>query len=145
MPCRSYLLIPNTGSSSSNTAASFVRPTRVADQAKSFVEAVHEKYATGVTSQPILTDLSTQIQISGKVVEEVGFDKVRAQLAQLHELKIVLVDLFQVSSAERPGHTIKDTCPKIIELDISRNLFETCAEVIKICGELNNLRRLRLK
>lgn len=84
--------------------------------------------------------------ISGKkVAEEVGFDKIRAQLAQLHELKIVLVDGLQVNCAERPDRRIRDVCPKIAELDLSRNLFESCIEIIHICGELSNLRTLKLK
>lgn len=84
--------------------------------------------------------------ISGaKFAEEVGFDKIRAQLAQLHELKIVLVDGLQVDHAENPNRRIRDVCPKIVELDLSRNLFESCSEIIHICGELDNLRTLKLK
>lgn len=84
--------------------------------------------------------------ISGKkVAEEVGFDKIRAQLAQLHELRIVLVDGLQVNSAEKPENTIRNVCPKIAELDLSRNLFESCKEIVCICGELDNLRTLKLK
>jgi hypothetical protein len=87
-----------------------------------------------------------QIMISRKkVAEEVGFDKIRAQLAQLHELKIVLVDGLQVCCAERPDKTIRDVCPRIAELDLSRNLFESCREIIHICGELDNLRTLKFK
>jgi hypothetical protein len=83
--------------------------------------------------------------ISGKkVAEEVGFDKIRAQLAQLHELKIVLVDGLQVYCAEK-DKTIRDVCPKIAELDLSRNLFESCMEILRISGELDNLRTLKLK
>ena len=84
--------------------------------------------------------------ISGKkVAEEVGFDKIRAQLAQLHELKIVLVDGLQVNCAERPDKRTRDVCPKIAELDLSRNLFESCTEIVHICGELRHLRTLKLK
>jgi hypothetical protein len=141
-------LKPNcsTGRSPSKTAASFVRPTRTADPAQSFVEAVHQKYATGVTNHPTVIATEAQIMISGKkVAEEVGFEKIRAQLAQLHELKIVLVDGLRVNCAERPGRRIRDVCPKIVELDLSRNLFESCNEIIRICGDLSNLRTLKLK
>lgn len=134
------------GRSLSKTAASFVRPTRTADPAQSFVEAVHQKYATGVTNHPIVVASEAQIMISSKkVAEEVGFDKIRAQLAQLHELKIVLVDGLQVYCAEKLDKTIRDVCPRIVELDLSRNLFESCMEIIRICGELDNLRTLKLK
>jgi hypothetical protein len=135
-----------TGRSSSKTAASFVRPTRAVDPAQSFVEAVHQKYATGLTKQANVMAPEAQIMISGaKVAEEVGFDKIRAQLAQLHELKIVLVDGLQVDRAEKPNSKIRDVCPKIAELDLSRNLFESCSEIIHICSELDNLRTLKLK
>jgi tubulin-specific chaperone E len=135
-----------TGRSPSKTAASFVRPTRTADPAQSFVEAVHQKYATGVTTHSTVVATEAQIMISSKkVAEEVGFDKIRAQLAQLHELKIVLVDGLQVSCAETPDRTVRDTCPKIAELDLSRNLFDACGEIIHICEELDNLRTLKLK
>lgn len=74
-----------------------------------------------------------------------GFDKIRRQLAQLNELKIVLVDGMRINAAEIEGQTIKDVCPKIVELDLSRNLFESCAEIIRICGELEKVKSLRLK
>lgn len=86
-----------------------------------------------------------EIQISGKVVEEVGFDKIRAQLAELTELRIVIVDSQRIRTATANGEGISETCPKIVELDLSRNLFETCSEIIKICSELRNLKSLRLK
>lgn len=74
-----------------------------------------------------------------------GFDKIRRQLAQLTELKIVLVDGMRVNTAEADGQNIKAICPKIVELDLSRNLFESCAEIIQICRELERVRSLRLK
>ena len=84
--------------------------------------------------------------ISGKkIAEEVGFDKIRARLAQLHELKIVLVDGLQVICAEKPDRRIRDVCPKIVELDLSRNLFDSCKEIMHICMKLEHLRTLKLK
>lgn len=110
------------------------------------MEAVHQKYATEITNQSVVVITDKQIMISGgKVAEEVGFDKIRAQLAKLHELKIVIVDGLRISGAETPGKTIRDVCPKIVELDLSRNLFETCREIMKICESLEYLKTLRLK
>jgi hypothetical protein len=134
-----------TGKSKARTAGSFVRPTRQADPEQSFVEAVHQKYATEITAQPAPGAVDTQIVISGKVAEEVGFDKIRQQLSQLHELRIILVDGLRINCAERNGSTIKNVCPKIVELDLSRNLFEDWEEVAHICRELDNLQSLRLK
>ncbi|KAL5314003.1 hypothetical protein ACEPPN_018427 [Leptodophora sp. 'Broadleaf-Isolate-01'] len=128
------------GSSPSPTAASFIlSSSRTADPEQSFVDAVREKYGT-----PATTDDSDEIIISGKTVEEVGFDKIRAQQARLHELKIVLVDGQRVSIAERSTLEIRTVCPKIEELDLSRNLFDSLAEVAKICTELESLKSLRL-
>ncbi|PVH74755.1 L domain-like protein [Cadophora sp. DSE1049] len=126
--------------SSSPTAASFIlSSSRTADPEQSFVDAVREKYGT-----PATTDDSDEIVISGKTVEEVGFDKIRAQQARLHELKIVLVDGQRVSSAEKSPLEIRTVCPKIEELDLSRNLFNNISEVAKICFELDSLKNLRL-
>jgi tubulin-specific chaperone E len=139
------ILIQILGRSSSKTAASFIRPSRAADSTQSFVEAVHQKYASGVTERRNVPALKSQIEISGKVVEEVGFDKIRRQLAQLHELKIVIVDGMRVAVAERGEKRIKEVCPKIVELDLSRNLFEYYDEIMNICRELEHLKVLRLK
>ncbi|KAL2067119.1 hypothetical protein VTL71DRAFT_1543 [Oculimacula yallundae] len=126
--------------SSSPTAASFIlSSSRVADPEQSFVDAVREKYGT-----PATTDDPSEIVISGKTVEEVGFDKIRAQQARLHELKIVLVDGQRISTAESSSLEIKTVCPKIEELDLSRNLLENLAEVARICAELDSLKSLRI-
>jgi len=139
------MLMQILGRSSSKIAASFARPTRATDPAQSFVEAVHQKYASEITERRDALVAESQIEISGKVVEEVGFDKIRQQLAQLHELKIVIVDGLRVAIAEKAEPGIKETCPKIIELDLSRNLFEDYQEIMKICRGLENLKILRLK
>ncbi|TVY93885.1 Tubulin-specific chaperone E [Lachnellula willkommii] len=134
-----------TCSSKARTAGSFVRPTRQADPEQSFVEAVHQKYAAEITNQQAPEALDKQIVISGKVAEEVGFDKIRLQLSQLHELKIIIVDGLRINCAEKDGRAIREVCPKIVELDLSRNLFEIWEEVVHICRELDDLRSLRLK
>jgi len=139
------MLIQILGRSSSKTAASFVRPTRAADPAQSFVEAMHQKYASESTERRDALGAERQIEISGKIVEEVGFDKIRQQLAQLHELKIVIVDGLRVATAEKAGKRIRKICPKIVELDLGRNLFENYEEIMNVCRELVNLRVLRLK
>lgn len=40
---------------------------------------------------------------------------------------------------------IKETCPKITELDLSRNLLQSWAEVTDLCLQLSELKILRLK
>jgi hypothetical protein len=135
--------ILDSGQSPSPTAASFLRKTRFQDQEQSFVEAVQEKYATPLTTDSALPE--EQIEISGKVVEEVGFDKIRQQQARLHELKIVLVDGMRIKEPQIPGLEITQICPKIVELDLSRNLFEKFEQIADIIVGLVDLRKLRLK
>jgi hypothetical protein len=160
--------------SKSPTAGSFVRPTRKSDAPRSFVEALRQKYASEDFEDPDVEIVYVRadkrkpvaardkpIRISGKEVEEIGFDKIRKQLADLHELKVVLLDGLCMSRPvaslkemlEAEGESswlegltdIKETCPKIIELDLSRNLFEEWREVASICEQLDKLRSLRVE
>ena len=91
-------------------SGSFVRPARKPDPIRSFSEALKAKYASDPVQDPTvhivfatkpgdnalkrdpLARINQPIRISGKEVEEVGFDKIRKQLAQLSELKIVILD-----------------------------------------------------
>lgn len=99
-----------------------------------------EKYGAPATA----ADSDVNV-ISGKTVEEVGFDKIRAQQARLHELKVVLVDGQRVSHAEESAGEIRTVCPRIEELDLSRNVIGKFEEVARICGELKALKNLRVK
>ncbi|KAL2199010.1 hypothetical protein P885DRAFT_75421 [Corynascus similis CBS 632.67] len=131
--------------SKSPIAASFVRPTRVPDAPQTFLSALQSKYA-GVSAEDQTP--ARQIKFSGKVAEEVGFDKIRRQQAQLHELQFVILDGLQVAYAMDPeakdGHeSIGRGCPKVKELDLSRNLFERFGPIVEICAELRQLRSLR--
>jgi len=140
------LFIKSSGQSPSPTAASFLRTTRVKDKEQSFLQAVHAKY--GPEDPTDLAKSVNQIEISGKVVEEVGFDKIRDQQAQLHELKIVLVDGMRITGTEYDLRTyapISTVCPRIVELDLSRNLFEHFEGIVEIIRDLRDLRKLRLK
>ncbi|EAA29675.2 RNI-like protein [Neurospora crassa] len=138
-----------TCKSKSATAASFIRPTRPADAPQTFLSALQLKYASDVPSEngPMLPE--KQIVVGGKVAEEVGFDKIRRKQAQLSELKIVILDGSCITSAyshntDREDHqTIRQTCPKVVELDISRNLFTDFGTVVDICSELDSLHSLR--
>ncbi|GKZ18476.1 hypothetical protein AbraIFM66951_003354 [Aspergillus brasiliensis] len=146
------------------TAGSFVRPSRPADKPRGFIEALREKYASEFLAQETARQgqgnniagdaLHKPIEISGKVVEEVGFDKIRKQLARLQELKIVLLDGLQVAGVlghdalaeeiESAYAEIEQTCPQITELDLSRNLLTTWSGVARICERLKFLKALKL-
>ena len=102
--------------------------------------------------------MNKPIMFNGKVAEEVGFDKIRKQLAQLEELRYVILDGLRMwrpevrqksrssDESEWPQGTtdIKDACPKTYELDLSRNLFEEWREIAAICEQLDRLRSLRV-
>lgn len=96
------------------------------------------------------------IQFNGKVVEEVGFEKIRKQLAELQELKFVLLDGLRLagvltehrndsSKYHEELQKIGQTCPKITELDLSRNLLERWQDVQDISRQLTKLKSLKLK
>lgn len=141
--------------SSISTAASFVRPSRRPDPERTLLEAIRFKYA-----RPKSTDIETPddaasatISISGKVVEEVGFEKIQKQLSILAELRIVLVDELVVSGvAQRnaPTQEIEDaqeeltkTCPSIVELDVGWNVMETWRDVVDMCRPFKKLKILK--
>lgn len=156
------LLIQLIGKSDHPTAGSFVRPSRPSEPPRSFLEALREKYASefeqslAQRSSSVPDSAQKAIEISGKVVEEVGFDKIRKQLAELQELRIVLLDGLRIagvlSSYYQPEDEVKKsapdiaaTCPKIVELDLSRNLLSRWRDVWGICNQLKRLKRLKVK
>lgn len=92
-----------------------------------------------------------------KVVEEVGFEKVRRMQAVLPELRIIVLDdchVAGVTSNAQPKDVqqrskstkeIGEVCPNITELDLSRNVLENWEEVVGICTPLKQLKSLRVK
>jgi hypothetical protein len=127
-----------------------VRPARPVDAPQTFLSALHHKYAGDPAADQ---HLPRQIVFSGKVAEEVGFEKVRRKQAQLDELQFVILDGTQVACAYAASDDVTDdgrraigqVCPKVRELDLSRNLFERFGPVVEICSELRMLRSLRVK
>ena len=112
-------------------------------------------------SKDPLARLNQPIRISGKEVEEVGFDKIRKQLSELSELKILILDGLRMSRSiaslrerQKTGGSdldawpagltdIRDASSKATELDVSRNLFEEWRGVASICEQLEKLKSLR--
>lgn len=158
------MLIDMSGKSHYPTAGSFVRPSRPSDSPQSFLGALRAKYAAeddgpsieGSNSQKIGKADQGLIQISGKVVEEVGFDKIRRQFAQLQQLRIALLDGLCItgvlSSFEQPESQVREaaqeiasTCPNIEQLDLSRNLLSSWRHVWDICNQLKSLKKLKVK
>ncbi|KAG8533292.1 uncharacterized protein KY384_002075 [Bacidia gigantensis] len=140
----------------SRTAGSFIRPSRPQDPANGLVEAMEIKY---VSSSKGLTRDVEIIEISGKTVEEVGFEKIERQLAGLTELKIVVLDSLRIrgitgvpmsfakheaitSDVQQPLSWLRQT--KIEELDLSRNLFEHWDEIYLVSQSIPRLQILKL-
>ncbi|KAK3341231.1 hypothetical protein B0T25DRAFT_573635 [Lasiosphaeria hispida] len=133
--------------SKSPTAASFIRPSRPVDAPQTFVSALQLKYV-GDPAAEDRPEPHKQIVISGKVAQEIGFDKIRREQAQLAELKIIILDGSRVAYASHPSgdqQSISQVCPKVTELDLSRNLFNRFGTVVEICSELGGLNALRVR
>jgi tubulin-specific chaperone E len=131
------------------TSSSFIRPSRVADTPRSFLEALRHKYGEEDLERNHATNDSS-IEISGKVVEEVGFDQIRKQQAALQELKIVVLDGMRIEGVRdedtgKVQQEIANTCPNIMELDVSCNLFEDLKEIAAICAPLKRLLVLKMR
>ena len=83
-------------------------------------------------------------------MEEVGFEKIRKQLAILSELRIVLLDGHCISGVQsQPWLEDLDLgnaqTLQIVELDLSRNILEEWASVVGICTHLKCLKTLKIK
>lgn len=135
--------------SSHSTVASFIRPTRSSDRERTVLEAVRFKYETDISSRQEV------VIISGKVAEEIGFDKIAREQSVLSDLRIVLLDQLVVSGIAPRGSSedavkksqaeLAQTCPNIIELDLGYNPIERWLDVEQICIALPKLRVLKLK
>ena len=121
-----------------------MRPTRPSDIPVSFVAALKAKY---VEEEPEASDAPySQIKFAGKVAEEVGFDKVRRQMAQLDELKMAILDGVHMAFARQESEpAVVQVSPKLTHIDISRNLFENLGPVVEICKDLPSLKKLAIK
>ncbi|KAK5054591.1 hypothetical protein LTR84_001482 [Exophiala bonariae] len=141
--------------SSSPTAASFVRPSRKPDPERTLLEAIRFKYGMSKTdprTESAETE-TTPIAISGKVVEEVGFEKIQKQLSVLGDLRIVLVDELIVSGVARRDATTQEvedaqeelskTCPSLIELDVGWNTIENWQDVADMSLPFKKLKILK--
>ena len=151
--------------SSEPTAGSFIRPSRTSDSRRSFLDALRFKYAgmeptdsksTAAHEQAGNANFNDEaIEISGKVVEEVGFERIRKQQAVLQDLRIVLLDELCLAgitvdqkddAAIRTAQkTIGETCPNIVELDLGWNVIETWSDIAAICLPLRKLQVLKTR
>ncbi|KAL8926477.1 MAG: hypothetical protein Q9172_001780 [Xanthocarpia lactea] len=136
------------------TAASFIRPdSKHIDVPQSFLSAVREKYGSGDIPQDA-KGKSSIIVISGKEVDEVGFDAISRKQSAWSDLTIVSLDGLRIDSLyHKPSHSKQDheadirvlsSGLKWKELDLSRNLFDDWDEITNICSFTKELRVLNL-
>ena len=129
-------------------AGSFIRLNKKTDGETSFLDALKSKYASHGEYERVVLDSS------GKEIEMVGFEKIEQEqrclllefkidLSNLHELKIVVLDMMLIRYANSFSE-IKNICPSITSLDLSRNLISELSTIAKICSPLSELRILRL-
>jgi hypothetical protein len=108
------------------------------------------------------------IRFGTKVAEGVGFNKIAAQQANLAGLRVIAVDRWGISgivtateTPENPNEgcfqhgwwesrraaqgEIRETLPKVVELDLGGNLLEIWSDAVAICAALPELKTLRLR
>ncbi|KAK4983376.1 hypothetical protein LTR66_008844 [Elasticomyces elasticus] len=126
--------------SKAKTPASFLRPKQQWDPPVTFLGALRAKYA------PEVTHVVQNIRISGKEAEEIGFVKIRRQQAHLQNLRTVVVDGMRIAMFDRgvggDASDIRQTCPNVTELDLSRNLLETWSNITQITSSMPALTSL---
>ena len=130
------------GQSPSLTAASLIRPSRKSDTPVSFLEALEQKYAS-------VESATDAIRISGKTVEEVGFEKIQMHLRNYQKLETVILNnrcitIDQHSKASQ-ANEIRNLQLKIRDLDLGQNLIQTWDDVFTICASLEHLRSLNVR
>ncbi|XP_032820721.2 tubulin-specific chaperone E isoform X2 [Petromyzon marinus] len=122
------------------TGGSFIRPKK-ADLGVPFLSAVRDKYAqlednTGELPQEYTSSVgSTSQKIPMQVV---GMEKIFQKQSCLESLKIVALSGLGVNSPG-PAEAIREACPNIGDLDISRSLLSSWQEVALITEQLCNL------
>ena len=93
------------GESSSPTAGSFLRPQRAIDEDVAFLDALKGKYAPPSSNS---NGNTKAIKISGKTVQEVGFERIKQQFARLSRLRVLVLAEFRihglVSRCRVPDH-----------------------------------------
>lgn len=142
-----------TCQSTSKTAASFVRPTRKHDKERTVLEAIRHKYSSSLSDES--GKALEAVVISGKVAEEVGFEKIAQEQARLADLRFVLLDQLVVNGIAPRGTSISDiseaqqvlsqTCPNIQEIDVGWNTIERWQDIADICAALPNLKVLKAR
>ncbi|KAK9479423.1 hypothetical protein V1514DRAFT_328586 [Lipomyces japonicus] len=119
------------------SSATFIKSSRKSDLQVSFLQALNSKYAPKYEHEIE----KKNVVFGTKVVERVGFDKFRRLLTQLDKLTFVSLQNERVKYA---SDNLAEVCPRLQDLDLSQNLFESVNEVAKIVAQLPKLTSLTL-
>jgi Leucine-rich repeat (LRR) protein len=119
-----------------DNAGSFFSTKRSVDFGRGFVEALREKYLANASTTPI--DIGTS-----KEVQMIGWEKTESKLARLELLMEVGLSNMRIVGEPFVG-LVQATCPRVTDLDLSKNLFADLSDIAKICNELKYLEILRL-
>ncbi|KAK3075556.1 hypothetical protein LTR53_000994 [Teratosphaeriaceae sp. CCFEE 6253] len=127
--------------SNSSTCASFLRPNQPWDEARTFLEALREKYVPKTFSTA-----NEAIYFSSKQAEEIGFEKFSRRQAELRGIHAIVLDRMRIRhcSSDLDANAIAEVCQEITDLDIGGNLLESLDEVYDLCRRLPKLRSLTL-
>ncbi|KAL9598220.1 MAG: hypothetical protein Q9219_004640 [cf. Caloplaca sp. 3 TL-2023] len=134
------------------TAASFIRDSKPSDPPIHFLTAMTRKYGSKDTDG--IMPHSEIVVISGKEIDEVGFDLISKKQSAWPGLKIISLDALRLNGIcpeprsrkdrQRVREQILNLNFQCEELDLSRNLFESWTDVVDICSALPKLQILKL-
>lgn len=133
------------------TSGSFIRPGK-AKLGISCTEAIKMRYGlingdggnddlAGIDKDTLA---SVQKEMNAPFLEVVGFSKVNRKQSKFDQLKIVWLREQCVSTAGRLPGELRELCPNLEELDISKNLINSWRIVADICYQLRRLVRLNV-
>lgn len=87
---------------------------------------------------------SLQKEINAPFLEMVGFSKVNKKQSKFDQLEIIWLREQSVSKPGKHGE-LKKLCPRLKELDISRNLINSWKIIADICVQLECLEKLNVR
>ncbi|XP_011254453.1 tubulin-specific chaperone E isoform X1 [Camponotus floridanus] len=128
-----------------STSGSFIRPGKV-KFGISCPQAIKMRYGliddelAGIDRDEVS---SLRREINAPFLDLVGFSKVNKKQSKFDQLKIVWLREQCVSDAGRPDE-LRELCPNLEELDISKNLINSWKIVADICSQLHSLIRLNV-
>ena len=105
---------------------------------RTFLSALYEKYTQESSDVRLTFGANKQVQ-----VETVGWEKIQEKQKHLEMLMVVGLAEQRIGLLDHPDE-IQNACPRIQDLDLSKNLLKSWEDVSAICKELPSLTSLRL-